>query len=98
MVADVIVKAIDEKRVLSIFYDGGVRKVAPCCYGNGKKGQALLRCWQISGFSRSGNVPAWKLMSVEKIQNVQILDENFNIPDGYNHAGDKAIPNVIAKI
>lgn len=98
MIGDNIVKAINEKRLLSVFYDGGERKSAPCCYGNGSRGQKLLRCWQVSGFSQSGNVPAWKLMSVEKMQNINILDEGFTTPDGYNPAGDKAIPHVIAKI
>ncbi len=37
-------------------------------------------------------------MSVEKMQNINILDEGFTTPDGYNPAGDKAIPHVIAKI
>lgn len=94
----VIIKAINEKRLLSVFYDGGERKIAPCCYGNGRKGQELLRCWQISGFSQSGEIPAWKLMTVEKMQNVQILDESFTTPAGYDTAGDKTIPHVIAKI
>lgn len=52
MIGDNIVKAINEKRLLSVFYDGGERKIAPCCYGNGSRGQKLLRCWQVSGFSQ----------------------------------------------
>lgn len=98
MSVDIIIKAINEKRFLSVSYDGGLRKIAPCCYGKGTNNQELLRCWQESGFSQSGTLPAWRLMTVAKMQNIQLLDDIFSIPPGYNANGDKAIPDVIAKI
>lgn len=72
-----ICKAIKSRKMITFNYDGGLRKVEPYCYGISRKSKELLRAYQISGFSRSGNPSGWKLFHVSKIRRVQITNEIF---------------------
>lgn len=94
-----IIQAIHDRETLRINYNGGERIVEPHCCGYGTDGQALLRCFQVYGFSRSGHPTAWKLMSITAIRLCVKTGNKFSSPrPGYNPHGDKAIPRVLAKI
>lgn len=67
-----ICDAINQKRVLRFFYDGGFREAEPFCYGMGTSGNELLRAYQIDGYSTSGNPFGWKLFVVDKISSLTI--------------------------
>jgi len=94
-----IISAIQDKQVLSIWYNGGARLIEPHCYGLSNAGNELLRCYQISGHSVSGQHEGWKLMTVEGIQNINPSGDTFIGPrPHYNPISDKHIPTVYAKI
>ena len=77
--------AIQAKRIIAFYYDGGLRKIEPYCHGVAKKDNEVLRAFQISGYSRSGSQIGLKLFSVSKISNLKILDEIFqSIKHDYN--------------
>ena len=48
-----ICSAIRDKKIIAFYYDGGLRKIEPHCHGITKKGNKVLRAFQISGYSRS---------------------------------------------
>jgi len=80
-----ICEAIEKRKVIRFYYNGGYRTAEPYCYGVSRKGNELLCAFQNGGFSESGNPVHWKLFTVEKMSNMTITDEEFsgNRPD-YN--------------
>ncbi|WP_411343588.1 hypothetical protein ACE3MZ_18530 [Paenibacillus sp. WLX1005] len=88
--------AIDQKNLLTFFYDGGARTVEPYCYGIGTKGHELLRGYQIDGYSSSGKL-GWRLFKVADMSSIE-TEGSFeaNRPD--YKKGDKQIPNIFNEI
>jgi len=93
-----ICSAIRDKRIITFYYDGGLRKNEPYCHGVTKKGNEVLRAFQISGYSRSGNPIGWKLFSVSKISNLKILDETFQSNRRDYNPNDHAMSRIFCRI
>lgn len=89
-----ICSAIESNNLISFYYDGGTRNVEPHCYGLSKKGNELLRAFQVSGYSESGNPYGWKLFSVEKISDITIEDDTFDSPRPDYNPNDKAMSEI----
>jgi hypothetical protein len=80
-----ICTAIHSKKIIRIYYNGGFRKLEPFCYGVSTSGDEVLRAYQTSGHSNSGNPAGWKLFRVSEISNLKITGEYFeDIRPGYN--------------
>lgn len=60
-------QAIQNRHVLELRYHGYSRIVEPHAYGRDKDGDEILRCYQISGGSESGERAGWKLLKVREI-------------------------------
>ena len=87
----VICEAIHERRLLRLNYHWGHRIVEPHAYGLNDNGHELLRVFQVSGASESGEHHGWKLLRVDEIHGLEILKEQFEGSRlGYKH-GDKAM-------
>lgn len=86
-----IVAAIREARVLRVHYGGGERLIEPHCYGRGSEGQELLRCFQVSGHSNSGQPFGWKLFSVRGLRVIELTTEVFDTPRTDYNPDDKAM-------
>ncbi|MBI5115043.1 hypothetical protein HZA56_01060 [Candidatus Poribacteria bacterium] len=87
----VICEAIRERRLLRLNYHWGHRIVEPHAYGLNDNGHELLRVFQVSGASESGEHHGWKLLRVDEIHGLEILKEQFEgSRPGYKH-GDKAM-------
>ena len=79
-----ICAAISSKKILRFYYKGGYRNVEPFCHGI-SKGNEVLRGFQVSGHSESGERLGWKLFRVSEIANMTITNEQFDkIRPGYN--------------
>lgn len=87
---DTICSAIAARARMRISYGGGQRLVEPHCHGTSTAGNEVLRAYQVSGFSRSGEHEGWKLFDVSKIEASETLAERFltNRP-GYNPADSR---------
>lgn len=66
-----ICEAIQSRKVLRFYYDGGFRHVEPFCYGLGTSDNELLRAYQIDGASESNEFRGWKLFKVDEIGTVK---------------------------
>jgi len=87
----VICEAIRGHRLLRLNYHWGHRVVEPHAYGLNDNGHELLRVFQVSGASESGEHHGWKLLRVDEIHGLEILKEQFEgSRSGYKH-GDKAM-------
>ena len=104
---DDIQRAIKQKQVATIFYDGdepggrGLRTIEPVCLGFSKAGNRVVRVWDMEGAShtaRTGEqpLPGWRLMRLDKIMTLKPTGDNFTTPrPGYNFNGDKSMTRVI---
>jgi hypothetical protein len=94
-----ICSAIDSKRIIRFYYDGGLRIVEPFCYGLSKKdSKELLRGYQVSGYSKSGDTVGWKLFRVSEMSSLTMIDEQFSgVRPGYN-PNDSAMTTIYAHI
>ncbi len=80
-----ICAVIRDRSVIQFNYDGGPRTVEPHCHGTSTAGNEVLRGYQTSGFSQSGNPVGWKLFEVAKIHSLHPAGARFsNTRPGYN--------------
>lgn len=94
---DLISTAIEERKRLEINYDPGDRVVEPHAVGYGSEGQILLRAFQVSGVSKSGEHENWKLLRVDRLKAANDNGETFPGPrEGYKK-GDKAMTRGIIR-
>ncbi len=75
-VHEVILQAIQEMRLLRLVFGSKESIVEPHDYGI-HKGLVRLFCYQIGGQSTTGSLPAWRLMEVAKMSEVEMLDQTF---------------------
>jgi len=102
-----VVDAIKKKRKVVIYYDGdepggkGLRMIEPVCFGYSKKGNPVLRAWDLEGSSHRSYIgekplPSWRLFRIDKILVFRPTLETFNDPrPNYNPTGDKSMSRVI---
>ena len=86
-----IVKAISERYLLRIVYDPGERIIEPCAYGTSSEGHGLLRGFQTSGASASGEHVNWKLLRTDRIIQIAVLPQPFAGPRPEYRRNDKAM-------
>lgn len=86
----VIVEAIRKQIVLELRYSGYSRIVEPHAYGRDKSGDEILRCYQTSGGSNSGEKVGWKLLKVREVFSLNLLNQKFEARKEYKR-GDKAM-------
>jgi predicted DNA-binding transcriptional regulator YafY len=104
---DQVQDSIRDKKVVVIYYDGddnggkGYRTIEPVCLGYSKKGNLVLRAWEVEGKSHSrdfkGNpIPGWRLFRLDKIFTYKPTMNNFvDMRPNYNPNGDKSMSRVI---
>jgi hypothetical protein len=91
-----IINAIKNQNVLTFDYDGAPRTVEPHCYGITTKGNEAIRAYQVDGYSSSGKM-GWKLYDLSNADNIEIINETFDVRDGYKK-GDKQMSRIFAEI
>ena len=91
-----ITNAIKNQNVITFDYEGESRTVEPHCYGVTTKGNEAIRAYQIDGYSSSGTM-GWKLYDLSKADDVEVLNETFDIRDGYKK-GDKGMSGIFVEI
>jgi len=90
--------AIENRYVLRVIY-GGERVIEPHCYGVSPGGNELLRAFQTSGYSESGESFGWKLFRMDKMGSIEGTGETFAGPrPGYNPVGDQAMATIYCKL
>src|SRR5262249_36968242 len=76
----VLIAAIEGRRLVSLWYDPGVRVVEPYVVGYGSDGQVLLRAFQVWGASASHQPVQWKLFRLDRIRDAKLNDRRFRKP------------------
>jgi hypothetical protein len=84
--------SIEERRHVRFLYDGKERVSEPHDYGI-QKGRVRLLLYQFAGESNSGRLPAWRLVDVAGMSELEVLDTTFPgnrpAPSGQHHKWDQ---------
>jgi hypothetical protein len=78
-----LLEAIETQKVVELRYHGYARTVEPHAYGRDKAGDEILRCFQVSGGSESGERTGWKLLKVADVYSIHVEQTAFQARDGY---------------
>ena len=98
-IVETLREAINSRTVLEVNYEPGVRFVEPHCLGRSKDGNLLLRAFQTSGASESGEHFNWKLFRVDKLKFATPTNDNFPGPRPEYNPDDKAMKGgIIARL
>jgi predicted DNA-binding transcriptional regulator YafY len=93
-----VCEAITNRRLLRIDYGAGERLIEPHAHGLSKDGNPLLRAYQVSGASDSGEPTNWKLFRMDRVNSVQATDQHFAGPRPDYNPNDPAMMRVHCRI
>ena len=92
-----VMQAIKQRKVLELRYHGYSRIVEPHAYGRDKDGDEILRCYQTSGGSESGERAGWKLLKVREVFSLHLINNMFTARLEYKR-NDKAMAYVFEQL
>lgn len=93
-----ICQAINNKRLLGFYYDSLYRKVEPYTYGINTANNEALCAYQIDGQSKKRQIPSWGFFLLDKIENLNLLNDTFNYTQVDYRRGDKRMHQIFAEI
>ncbi len=94
-----IMDAIRQHRALLVDYyePRGDRRVEPHACGVSQRGNEVVRVYQVSGPSQSGQrVNYWKMMRLNRIRGLEVLDDTLDRPRPRYQPGDKDMVTIYA--
>lgn len=97
MLIDLLKTAVENRQLLAFTYDGLPRLVEPHAVGTNRKGQMVMRAWQLAGESATV-VAGWKLFTLEKATNLQLVALPSSAPRSGYKTGDKAMLAILAEL
>ena len=84
--------SIEERHRIRFFYDGKERVTEPHDYGI-QNGRVRLLVYQFAGRSNSGRLPAWRLVDIAGMTEIEVLETTFRgyrpPPSGQHHKWDQ---------
>lgn len=90
--------AIRARKRLEVRYDGYARVVEVHAVGYSKKGNLIMRVWQVRGGSVSGEKVGWKVLKLDEAIGGHLIDEEADAPrQGYSK-GDSAMERILCQI
>lgn len=93
-----ILSAIRDKRVLKFKYNNSPRVVEPQTYGRSKKGNRVLRGYQVAGLSSSGKARGLRLYELSKISNLEETNTPFPEARPEHNPNDSAMSEVFVSL
>lgn len=97
MSKDLLSAAVNDRQILAFDYDGKPRLVEPHALGLNKKDQLVLRAFQVTGDSATAS-QAWKLFTVDKMENLSSVALASQAPRPGYKAGDRAMSTILAEL
>jgi hypothetical protein len=95
---DTACEALRHRRVLELRYDGFSRAIEVHAVGYSKAGHPVLRAWQISGGSTSGERTGWKLIRLGEASGAHVTDGPSQAPRPRYKRGDPAMDRIICEL
>jgi hypothetical protein len=98
MYVDQACQALRSGVCLEIQYDGYIRVVEVHAVGFSTAGKALMRVWQVSGGSVSGEPSGWKLLRLDETRGVSLTSEVSQAPRRGYKPNDPAMTRVACQL
>lgn len=91
--------AIKAQRLVRFYYnlddEPGFRTVEPHMVARTNKAVLALSAWYLTGATKSGRGPGWRIYLLSGISQVTVLEQTFDGPrDGYKADGGKSFHDV----
>jgi hypothetical protein len=93
----ILLQAIQQSTTVELRYHNYSRIVEPHAYGRDKDADEILRCYQTSGGSESGERVGWKLLKVREAFSIHTTGTSFSTRPEYKR-NDKAMNHIFAQI
>lgn len=90
------VEVVNSREVVEIIYQRQRRVVEPHCYGVNKKGNQVIRAYQVGGYSSSGSM-GWKIYLVDEIERLVRSGTTFEVRREFEK-GDSAMQKIFAEV
>lgn len=90
--------ALAAGKCLELRYDGFSRLVEVHAAGWTNDGNAIMRIWQVSGGSVSGEKVGWKFMRLDKSFSMHLSDEAPKAPRPGYKRGDSAMATIDCEV
>ena len=90
--------AISQRAEVEFWYEGGMRTVEPHCHGTSRADNEVLRGFQVSGHSESGDPVAWKLFDVSKMSRFRKTGVTFRTNRPSYNPDDKHMKRVCCHV
>ena len=97
MLIDTACQALRTRKVLELSYDGFNRAVEVHAVGWTRAGHPIMRAWQLSGGSASGERQGWKLMRLDEARGAQLLEGPSAAPRKGYKRGDAAMSRIVCE-
>jgi hypothetical protein len=94
----IICEAIEKKRLLQFSYDDLTRIVEPHLFGRKTSGNDVLSGYLVGGYTESDNEPYWRNFTVDNMEFVIMLDENFDNPRAGYNPNDNSMVEVYCRL
>lgn len=91
-------QAIQDRKCLDLRYDGYTRIVEVHAVGFSSESNPIMRVWQVSGGSNSGERQGWKLLRLDEVSGAQISSVNSQAPRPRYKRNDTAITNIRCQV
>ena len=91
-------QALREGKRLRVGYDGFSRVVEVHAVGETKKGNQVMRVWQVRGGSVSNEAMGWKLLRLDEALSFGILDEPSSAPRPDYSRNDKVMTRIFCQV
>lgn len=81
-----LVEATQERKVCKLWMrnEGLPRIVHPYGVCTTSRGKVVIVCWQVAGFSGSGELPSYKNLTLEKCERLELLASRFRPQQSFN--------------
>lgn len=98
MIIETAAQAMSEQVAVEVHYGGLKRTMEIHAIGVGSDGRHLIRAWQVSGGSSSGERTGWKLLRSDDISSMRkLVDKSLAPRKGYRR-DDSSMVRVIAQV
>jgi hypothetical protein len=98
MLVETACQAIQSAKVVELSYDGYSRTVEVHAVGYTNRDRPIMRVWQLSGGSASGEQVGWKLLRLEDALSGAITEQSSQAPRAGYRRGDPAMARIVCEV
>ena len=89
--------AIRNRNLLEVYYEGGVRTIEPYAYGINRRGDEVLKAYQLEGYSLTETM-GWKTFCMGKLRVVKFLLDAYESPRPEYRLNDSQLSKIFCQL